>query len=863
MNAPYRQNDEARTRDALWSIPANCDHDYWVKIGMAIKSEYGDGGFDMFDAWSQQADSYNAASAKSTWKGITPIGGITLGTLFYEAKRHGWSDAGQETEVVILMPEELQARDRERAAREAQDQADKKRLHKDAARKAHALWDAGVPAADDHPYLVRKQIKSVGYLKEMPADQVTAILGYQPKSGEQHLSGRVLIAPVLIDNDLTTAELIDEHGLKSAIYGGAKAGGFWQAQDMPEGDGTGTTILIAEGVATAISAREATDHLSVAALSNGQLKTVAQTMRTRYPAATVVILADLLKATGEADPKAIEAALSTGALLAVPDFAADRPDGATDFNDMAAHCGLDAVKRAVAAAVHPGGGVDAREPGGEPVPAPAPSGWPDPQPLTSKIEREPFPLDALPATIRAAVEEVAAVVKAPVPLVTTTALSAVSVAVQAYVDVKRAERLQGPCSLYLMAIADSGERKTTCDNYFTAAIRKYEAEQAELAKPQLKQHAADLAAWTAKRDGILAAIKKAGEKNEQTQEAQNRLAELEHAEPARPRFPRLLYGDVTPEALAFSLAKSWPCGGVVSSEGGSVLGAHGMGKDSVMRNLAMLNQLWEGRMDPIDRRTTESFSVKGARLTVALQVQDATLREFFSRSGALARGTGFLARFLIAFPESTQGQRMFTEPPNSWPALSRFNERIAAILAQEVAVDSDGVLTPTVLGLSPEAKSAWIEFHDTVENGLRGGGELYDIRDVASKAADNAARMACLFHTFEGGLGPISATAFEGASQIVAWYLSESRRFFGELALPDELAGVARLDGWLIDFCNREQAIEVPTKTVQQSGPNSLRKGNLLGQALSQLNDLGRARLRQDGRRKLIAVNPALLIRPS
>ena len=65
------------------------------------------------------------------------------------------------------------------------------------------------------------------------------------------------------------------------------------------------------------------------------------------------------------------------------------------------------------------------------------------------------------------------------------------------------------------------------------------------------------------------------------------------------------------------------------------------------------------------------------------------------------------------------------------------------------------------------------------------------------------------------------------------------------------------------DRANREQAIEVPTKTVQQSGPNSLRKGNLLGQALSQLNDLGRARLRQDGRRKLIAVNPALLIRPS
>ena len=34
-----------------------------------------------------------------------------------------------------------------------------------------------------------------------------------------------------------------------------------------------------------------------------------------------------------------------------------------------------------------------------------------------------------------------------------------------------------------------------------------------------------------------------------------------------------------------------------------------------MRNLAMLNQLWDGASLTIDRRTTESFTVRGARLT--------------------------------------------------------------------------------------------------------------------------------------------------------------------------------------------------------------------------------------------------------
>ena len=55
--------------------------------------------------------------------------------------------------------------------------------------------------------------------------------------------------------------------------------------------------------------------------------------------------------------------------------------------------------------------------------------------------------------------------------------------------------------------------------------------------------------------------------------------------------------------------------------------------------------------------------MRGARLTVALQVQEPTLREFFTRSGALARGTGFLARFLVAWPESTQGQRADSPKP--------------------------------------------------------------------------------------------------------------------------------------------------------------------------------------------------------
>lgn len=486
-------------------------------------------------------------------------------------------------------------------------------------------------------------------------------------------------------------------------------------------------------------------------------------------------------------------------------------------------------------------------------------GWPDPQPLAAKIEPEPYPIDALPETIRAAVEEVAGFVKAPIPLVASSALAALSLACQAHIDVKRVEKLHGPVGLFLLTIADSGERKSTCDTFFTSAIRQYQEEQAEAMKPAFKEYQAAIAAWEAERDGILSAVKDAGKKGKPTDKLRDDLAQLHLCKPEPPRVPRLMLGDETPENLAWSLARQWPSAGVVSSEAGVVFGSHGMGKDSAMRNLALLNVLWDGGAHSVGRRTSESFTVRGARLTMGLMVQETTLREYFGKSGGLARGTGFLARFLVAWPESTQGQRPFTEPPANWPHLAEFHRHIAAILNQPAPIDEDGALTPAMLSLAPDAKAAWVEYHDAIESELASGGELHDVRDVASKSADNAARLAALFQMFEGAGGAIGADAFEGASRITAWHLHEARRFFGELALPAELADAVRLDTWLIDYCRREGTHLAPIAKLQQFGPGGLRSKAAIETALRELEEAGRARLEREGKRKLIAVNPALL----
>jgi len=335
-------SDIERIREALDFISPD-DRDTWVRMGMAIKSELGDSGFDVWDAWSKQAESYKAADAFSVWKSID-AGSVTAGTLFHEAKANGWLDDGGYYKPTGEEIAEHKRKAEERAKLEASAIASDRAKTAD---KAAAIWKASAAVAGN-PYLDRKGVAPSTTLREIEVDDLKCLLGYAPKSSDVPLTGKLLVVPIKRGQELASLEFIDGAGHKTALRGrGTKTGGYWAAQRLPVGL---VTLLIGEGVATMLSAREATGEAVAAALSSGNLKAVARAMRERLPKARLVILADLVKATGEPDPHAIEAARSVGGLLAVPDFGTDRPVGATDFNDMAEQCGANAVKLAIESA---------------------------------------------------------------------------------------------------------------------------------------------------------------------------------------------------------------------------------------------------------------------------------------------------------------------------------------------------------------------------------------------------------------------------------------------------------------------------------------------------------------------------------
>lgn len=486
------------------------------------------------------------------------------------------------------------------------------------------------------------------------------------------------------------------------------------------------------------------------------------------------------------------------------------------------------------------------------------SEWLKPISLLQESEPPQYPLESLPSGLGDAVREVLEFVQCPMALAACSALSALSVSAQHLANVRRAEGLESPASLYMLAIAESGERKSSVDKHFTTEITAWEANQAKDAKPKVTKFKAEHDSWSMQCEGLKQKIKETAKQQKSTDTYTTNLVELQEKEPIEVRVPRLIYGDATPEQLGYALAKNWPSAGVLSSEAGIVFGSYGMSGDSAMRNMALINILWDGGTHTIDRRTTDSYKVQGARLTMGLAVQADTVRNFFENSKGLARGTGFLARFLIAWPTSTQGTRLFKEPPTAWPKLTVFSERITQLLNKIPELNEAGGISPVILDFSPYAKQAWIGFHNDVERELLQGGNLTDAKDVASKAADNVARLAALFHLYEWGIeGAINKDLVERAIVIVKWHLYEAKRFLNQIAIPVHISNAIKIDDYILRYCRDYKSDRLAKNYLRQHG--AIRDKKLLNDALDELIDANRIRISLDNRTSIIKVNPALL----
>ncbi len=203
-----------------------------------------------------------------------------------------------------------------------------------AAHKAAVIWQAAKPAAPDHPYLLRKQVKPHGlrvgtWERSIKDDQ---------GQWQQIIIENALLVPMFDQAGVIRslqAIFTEKHPIldrdKDFLPGGGRAGLFgWIG---PRTD----KVLIAEGFSTSATLHEESGSRVYIAFAANNLLAIGLIVREKLPDAEIVFCADNDTQT-PGNPgltKATEAAQAVGGSVAVPPIEGD-------FNDYAVYLkGLD------------------------------------------------------------------------------------------------------------------------------------------------------------------------------------------------------------------------------------------------------------------------------------------------------------------------------------------------------------------------------------------------------------------------------------------------------------------------------------------------------------------------------------------
>jgi len=460
--------------------------------------------------------------------------------------------------------------------------------------------------------------------------------------------------------------------------------------------------------------------------------------------------------------------------------------------------------------------------------------------------RRDFPFDAFPALIRDALHEMEMNFQAPRALIGSSALGAISLACQSVVDVLRPNMLEAsPVSLFLITVADSGERKSSVDKQFMRPIFEFERAQEQRYQLKNSDYEAVWQVWSARHKAILAAIKKNTKKELSTDQLKQELASHLQSKPQKSRRKKMVYTDATPEAIIRGLHDGGASAGIMSDEAGDIF------KGRAISSLAMFNKAWGGDTFTVDRCSSESFSVENPRLTISLMAQTKVVTEFMARHGNEARDIGFLARTLICFPASTQGARFIEDKTPSWEHLPIFQNRMAEILNLEKVEGEKNILK-----FSPEGATRWIQIFNKIETRLNPGRYFSDMKDYASKYAENLARVAAILHFFCGFKGDISDDMVSRAERICEWYADEFKENFAKPEIPIEELDAKELERWLQRHVQETGNYFIRKNDIRKFGPNSLRSKERLDAALDFLEFTDKIRFSFERKVKYVDMNP-------
>lgn len=302
--------EQARAIEALQAIPADLPRDDWVRAGMAAQAAGLD--FDTFDAWSAQADSYDARAARDTWRSFQPGKGVGAGTLYRMAAAHGWRMSSK--------PAAKPVQTRQKPAEQPRKPAPNA--------TPLAVWNRAKPATAEHGYIRAKGASGAPLesLRVLPADDTLRIAG-------QQMGGALVVPAFDADGGLQSLQLIPPPGAgkKLNLPGCPMAGASFTVGEVKPG----APVYLAEGIGAAWACWVATGNAAVVCFGWSNVGKVAAQLRQKDEAARLVLVPD----TGK-EEAAAEIARELGCMVAA------MPEGwpsNSDVNDLAERDGHDVL----------------------------------------------------------------------------------------------------------------------------------------------------------------------------------------------------------------------------------------------------------------------------------------------------------------------------------------------------------------------------------------------------------------------------------------------------------------------------------------------------------------------------------------
>lgn len=374
-----------------------------------------------------------------------------------------------------------------------------------------------------------------------------------------------------------------------------------------------------------------------------------------------------------------------------------------------------------------------------------------PTPLTPTKSPPPFPLEALPQTIRKMAEYVSVTTQVYPDMPAAVALAALSICLQGKAKVKFSEHWSEELNLYILISALPGERKSAVFSAMTKPITKYVMDYNE-------KHLLDFQTYHNTRKQLESKLNKAIEKEQDTDSIKEIQMELNSLTPVSEL--KLITTDVTAEALAAIMQDNGEVMGIMSPEGGIFDVISGMYSGSVT-NLNIFLSGYDGEPVKIDRRYG-SVALHRPLLTFGICTQPIVLNKVINNPQFC--GKGLTQRFLFCLPDSMIGHRKLIQDINGSTAISDYNKLITRLLDMP---RNDNCR----IELTCKAADLLTDFSDKIESQMADNGRLADYREFFGKLPGKTLRIAGLFHLCEHSPSEcISGTTMENAINAATYF---------------------------------------------------------------------------------------------